>query len=51
MVARRKGTKIPRDYDQRTRRELVTRAAQLGIEGRSRMGKGDLVRALRHRES
>jgi hypothetical protein len=36
------------DYDDRTVEELRRRAAELGIEGRSRMKKDDLIDALRH---
>ncbi|MGE0790489.1 MAG: Rho termination factor N-terminal domain-containing protein [Sandaracinaceae bacterium] len=34
--------------DERTRDELYNRARQLGIEGRSRMSKAELVNAIRH---
>lgn len=33
--------------DERTRTELMDRARELGIEGRSKMGKGELIQALR----
>ncbi|MCF6378209.1 Rho termination factor N-terminal domain-containing protein [Nocardioides KLBMP 9356] len=36
------------DYDDRTVDELRKRAAELGIEGRSRMNKSDLIDALRN---
>jgi hypothetical protein len=36
------------DYDDRTVEELRRRAAELGIEGRSRTKKDDLIDALRH---
>ena len=36
------------DYEDRTVDELRKRAAELGIEGRSRMNKSDLIDALRH---
>ena len=49
MVARRSSKGTPRDYDQRTRQELVREARKRGIEGRSKLGKADLVRALRGR--
>lgn len=50
MVARRTSAGTPRSLDERTRSELAARARELGIEGRSKMGKGDLVRAIRSRE-
>ncbi len=34
-------------YDEWTRRELYDRARQLGVEGRSRMSKAQLITALR----
>ena len=36
------------DYDERTKDELMERAAELGIEGRSSMSKDELVDALRN---
>ena len=36
-----------RDYDERTKTELMKRAAELGIKGRSRMSKAELIAALR----
>ncbi len=36
------------DYDERTRDELRDRARQLGIEGRSKMTKRELINALRN---
>lgn len=36
------------DYDERTKSELVQRARELGIEGRSTMSKQQLVDALRN---
>ena len=44
-VARRGGR--AEDYDERTKGELLQRARQLGVEGRSKMNKAELVRALR----
>jgi len=35
--------------EERTRQELYNRAKELHIEGRSRMGKSELVRAIRKR--
>jgi hypothetical protein len=35
------------DYDERTKAELMDRARQIGIRGRSSMGKSELIRALR----
>lgn len=36
------------DYEDRTKGELLTEARQVGIEGRSKMRKGELIDALRH---
>jgi hypothetical protein len=36
------------DYDERTKDELMERAREIGIEGRSKMSKADLIDALRH---
>lgn len=36
------------DYEDRTKDELLDRARTLGIEGRSRMTKAELIDALRH---
>ena len=33
-------------YEERSRRELYLLAQELGIEGRSRMAKGELIRVL-----
>ena len=35
-------------YEERTKKELMDKARQVGIEGRSKMDKQDLIRALRH---
>lgn len=45
-VSRRGGKAT--DYDERTKTELLERARELEIEGRSKMNKGELVEALRH---
>ena len=36
------------DYDDRTKDELLARAREIGIEGRSKMTKPELIDALRH---
>lgn len=36
------------DYEDRTKQELVTRAREIGIEGRSKMSKSELIDALRN---
>lgn len=36
------------DYDDRTKQELLQRAREVGIEGRSRMSKAELIDALRN---
>lgn len=46
--AARRGGKPGRSLDERTRSELNERARELGIKGRSKMGKGELIRALRN---
>ena len=43
----RKGGKAG-DYDEWSKDELLRRAREIGIEGRSRMNKAQLVEALRH---
>lgn len=43
----RKGGKA-QDYDERTKAELMKRAAELGIKGRSTMSKPELIDALRN---
>lgn len=35
-------------YDERTKRELLDRAREIGIEGRSKMSKQELIDALRN---
>ena len=44
--ARRVGHSKP--YNQWTQRELSERAKEVGIDGRSKMRRGNLVAALRH---
>ena len=36
------------DYPDRTKQELLDRAREIGIEGRSKMSKSELIDALRH---
>ncbi len=36
------------DYEDRTKQELLGRAREIGIEGRSTMSKDELIDALRH---
>ena len=43
----RKGGKAE-DYDDRTKAELMDRAREVGIDGRSTMSKSELVDALRN---
>lgn len=45
-VGRRGGR--AKDYDDRTKVELLLRARELDIEGRSKMSKEQLIEALRH---
>lgn len=37
------------DYDERTKDELLIRARELDVEGRSKMTKAELIHALRNR--
>jgi hypothetical protein len=46
-VARRRGGKPGRSLDDRTRLQLYDEAKRRNIAGRSRMGKAELIRALR----
>lgn len=46
-AARRRGGKPGRRLDDRTREQLYEEAKRRGIKGRSSMGKGELIRALR----
>jgi hypothetical protein len=41
------GGKSP-SYDERTKKQLVERAREIGIKGRSSMSKQQLISALRH---
>jgi hypothetical protein len=43
----RKGGKSP-SYEEWSKEDLEKRAAEIGIEGRSKMNKGELVDALRN---
>ena len=43
----KKGGKSPR-YEDWTKQDLQRKAADVGIDGRSKMGKGELIDALRH---
>jgi hypothetical protein len=45
-VGRRGGRS--RSYDDWTKRDLEQRASEIGIAGRSRMSKQELIQALRH---
>ena len=46
-AARRRGGKPGRSLDDRTRQQLYDLAKERGIPGRSKMGKAELIRALR----
>jgi hypothetical protein len=35
-------------YEDQTKQQLEKRAAEIGIEGRSKMSKGELIKALRN---
>jgi Rho termination factor, N-terminal domain len=45
--ARQRGGRPGHDYENRTRQELYEVAKRRGIPGRSRMGKWDLIEAIR----
>jgi hypothetical protein len=47
--SRQRGGKAGRALEDRTRTQLYDRAKKLGIEGRSKMGKWDLIKAIRGR--
>jgi hypothetical protein len=46
QVGRRGGSAT--DYEDRTKEQLLDRAREIGIEGRSKMSKGELISALRN---
>ena len=46
-AARRRGGRPGRNLEDRTRQQLYDDAKRRGIPGRSKMGKWDLIRALR----
>jgi hypothetical protein len=46
-AARKRGGKPGRSLDDRTRQQLYEEAKKRNIAGRSSMGKGELIRALR----
>jgi hypothetical protein len=48
--SRQRGGKPGRALEDRTRAQLYERAKKLDIEGRSKMGKWDLIKAIRRRE-
>lgn len=47
--AARRGGRAGHSLDERTRAELYEQAKKSGIQGRSKMGKAELIRALRER--
>jgi Rho termination factor, N-terminal domain len=47
--SRQRGGKAGHALEDRTRTQLYERAKKLGIEGRSKMGKWDLIKAIRSR--
>jgi hypothetical protein len=46
-AARKRGGKPGRSLDDRTRQQLYEEAKKRNVPGRSRMGKAELIRALR----
>lgn len=46
-VAGRRGGKAKKPYEEWTREELYVKARKVGIDGRSSMKKGELIKALR----
>jgi hypothetical protein len=49
VKSRQRGGKAGHALEDRTRTQLYERAKKLGIEGRSKMGKWDLIKAIRSR--
>lgn len=47
--SRQRGGRPGHALEDRTRTDLYQRAKKLGIEGRSKMGKSDLIQAIRKR--
>jgi hypothetical protein len=47
--SRQRGGRAGHNLEDRTRTQLYDRAKKLGIEGRSKMGKWDLIEAIRRR--
>jgi hypothetical protein len=47
--SRQRGGRAGHNLEDRTRTQLYDRAKTLGIEGRSKMGKWDLIKAIRCR--
>ena len=45
--ARLRGGKAGHEYEDRTRQQLYEVAKRLGVPGRSKMGKWDLIKAIR----
>lgn len=50
VKSRQRGGRQGRALEDRTRTQLYERAKKLGIEGRSKMGKRDLIEAIRRAE-
>jgi DNA end-binding protein Ku len=46
-AGRRRGGRAGRGLEDRNRQQLYDRASELGIRGRSRMGKWELIEAIR----
>jgi hypothetical protein len=46
-TSRKKGGKAS-NYEDQTKDQLMKRAADVGVEGRSKMDKGELISALRN---
>jgi hypothetical protein len=42
-----KGGKAPK-YEERSKKELLAKAREIGLDGRSKMSKEDLIKALRY---